>query len=83
MESPGETVVHPPRIDRMGARCKVPGAKWQVPGKIAPFRLTVSRRRTGRLMAMNPVRLRLTVKRNQAYNSASLRAQRSQRPSKA
>jgi hypothetical protein len=23
------------------------GAKWQVPGKRAPFRLTVSRRRTG------------------------------------
>ena len=30
MESPGETVVHPPRIDRMGARCKVLGAKCQV-----------------------------------------------------
>ncbi len=63
MESLGETGSSP-RIDRMVARCKVAGAgrESQIsfnsqPQAYRPLKL-----------ALNPVRLRLTVKRDQPYN---------------
>ncbi len=37
----------PDRYIRSSTKRRTNGAKWQVPGKRAPFRLTVSRRRTG------------------------------------
>jgi hypothetical protein len=63
MESLGETGSSP-RIDRIVARCKVAGT-----GQESPISFNSQRQANWpSKMAMNPVRLWLTVKGDQAYN---------------